>query len=277
MKVELYQPQWFSVFHSHQRYAFSFRQNRCFLAGDAAHIHSPVGAQGMNTGLQDAFNLAWKLALVIQKKAKESLLDSYTSEREPIAKNVIRSTDNVFLLVTSRHFIIKSLRFYVIPYILKLILPALNRQKIIRRFLFSKISEIGIHYRKSPLSHFATFGNFPAHAPKPGERLPYILYNENGTVVNTYEKVKGRGYHLFIFTQFASPDDIIRMVENYRHLVIYETIPSTSETRLFYERLGITKGGYYLIRPDMYIAYRSSEPEVEHFKSYLQRFLNTVV
>ena len=87
MKVKLYLPQWFSVFHSHQRYASSFQQNRCFLVGDAAHLHSPVGAQGMNTGLQDACNLAWKLALVIQKNAKESLLDTYSAERDGIAKN----------------------------------------------------------------------------------------------------------------------------------------------------------------------------------------------
>jgi len=274
MKVKIYEPQWFSVFHSHQRYASSFQQNRCFLLGDAAHIHSPVGAQGMNTGLQDAYNLAWKLALVIQKQAKASLLDTYTSERVGIAKNVVRSTDKVFNLVTSRNFFIKIFRVYAVPLIMQLVLPIIEKQKVIRHFFFIKISEIGIQYRKSPLSHRASLGNFPSHAPKPGDRLPYILYNEDGKEVNIQEKVKGTGFHLFIFTKHTSPDEIIRVAENYTHLLSIETIPYTSETSYVYVRLGIENSGCYLIRPDMYIAYRSDKPEAEHFESYLQQFLN---
>jgi hypothetical protein len=274
MRVKLYQPQWFSVFHSHQRYAASFRQKRCFLAGDAAHIHSPVGAQGMNTGLQDAYNLAWKLALVIQGKAKTLLLDTYSSERAGIAKNVIRSTDKVFNLVTSQNFFIKAFRIYAVPLIMKLILPLLVKQKDLRHFFFRKISEIGIQYRKSPLSHHASSGKFPSHAPKPGDRFPYILYNEEGKEVNIHDKVKGTGFHLFVFTKGKSSDGIILVAENYAHLLSIETIPYTSDTRCLYERLGIENGGCYLIRPDMYIAYRSVSQEAEHFESYLQLFLN---
>jgi hypothetical protein len=273
MKVRLYQPKWFSVFHSHQRYASSFQQNRCFLVGDAAHIHSPVGAQGMNTGLQDAYNLAWKLALVIEKKAKESLLDTYTSERAGIAKKVIRSTDNVFNLVTSQHLLIKLFRVYAVPFILKLILKPLEKQKVIRHFFFRKISEIGIQYRKSPLSHRATLGNFPSHAPKPGDRLPYIQYNEGGQMVNTHEKLNGTGFHLFVFAKGKSPYELISVAENYTSLLSIETIPYSTETKYLYEILGIENSGCYLIRPDMYIAYRSVNPEAEHFKKYLQQFL----
>ena len=141
-------------------------------------------------------------------------------------------------------------------------------------FFFIKISEIGIQYRKSPLSHRASLGNFPSHAPKPGDRLPYILYNEDGKEVNIQEKVKGTGFHLFIFTKHTSPDEIIRVAENYTHLLSIETIPYTSETSYVYVRLGIENSGCYLIRPDMYIAYRSDKPEAEHFESYLQQFLN---
>jgi 2-polyprenyl-6-methoxyphenol hydroxylase-like FAD-dependent oxidoreductase len=273
MRVRLYHPQWFSVFHSHQRYASSFQQNRCFLIGDAAHIHSPVGAQGMNTGLQDAYNLAWKLALVIQKRAKESLLDTYTSERESIAKKVIRSTNNVFRLVTSQHFLIRSFRVYAFPVIMKLILPALQNQKAIRHFFFRRIAQIGVQYRESPLSHQATLGYFPSHAPKPGDRLPYIIYNEDGTVVSIHDKLKGTGFHLFIFAKLTSPCEIIRIAEKYTHLLSIETIPYTSKTSCLYDRLGIENGGCYLIRPDMYIAYRSSKPKAGHFERYLQQFL----
>ncbi len=274
MKVKIYEPQWFSVFHSHQRYASSFRQNRCFLVGDAAHIHSPVGAQGMNTGLQDAYNLAWKLALVIQEKAKASLLDTYTSERLGIAKNVVRSTDKVFNLVTSKNFFPRIFRVYAVPLIMQLVLPLIEKQKVIRHFFFRKISEIGIQYRESSLTHHASLGNFPFHSPKPGDRLPYILYNEDGKEVNIHEKVKGTCFHLFIFTKHTSPDEIIKVAENYTHLISIETIPYTSETSYLYERLGIENNGCYLIRPDMYIAYRSGKPEAEHFESYLQQYLN---
>lgn len=274
MKVKIYEPQWFSVFHSHQRYASSFRQNRCFLVGDAAHIHSPVGAQGMNTGLQDAYNLAWKLAFVIQEKAKVSLLDTYTFERLGIAKNVVRSTDKVFNLVTSQNFFIKKFRVYAVPLIMQLVLPLIKKQTVIHHFFFRKISEIGIQYRKSSLALHASIGHFPSHAPIPGDRLPYILYIEDGKEVIIQEKVKGTGFHLFIFSKLMLPYEIIIVAENYTHLLSIENIPYTSETKYLYERLGIENSGCYLIRPDMYIAYRSGKPEAEHFKSYLQQFLN---
>ena len=95
VNVKLYDPQWISAYRAHHRYAATFRKDRCFLTGDAAHIHSPVGAQGMNTGLQDAYNLAWKLALVIKKKATDFLLDTYTEERITIARKLVQSTSNI--------------------------------------------------------------------------------------------------------------------------------------------------------------------------------------
>jgi len=273
MEVKLHQPEWFSVFHSHQRCALSFKKDRCFLAGDAAHVHSPVGAQGMNTGLQDAYNLAWKIAMVIQKKAKETLLDTYTSEREGIARNTIRSSNTIFKLVTSQNFFIKIFRLYAIPFILELLRPTLNKQKIILHFLFRKISEIGIQYRKSPLSQQATLGNFPSQAPKPGDRLPFINFREDGKEMNIHEKSNGTGFHLFIFAKHGVPDAVMRVGDKYTHLLSTEIIPFTPETRNLYERLGIQKSGYYLIRPDQYIAYLSCKPEAAHLEHYLQQFL----
>lgn len=89
---------WFTTYRLHHRMADNFRQNRCFLIGDAAHIHSPVGGQGMNTGLQDAYNLAWKLAGVVNKQLQEKVLDSYAAERMPVAKDLLNTTDRVFKL-----------------------------------------------------------------------------------------------------------------------------------------------------------------------------------
>src|SRR4029434_4909243 len=96
MDVTLSDPQWISLYHAHHRYVAEFRKGRCFLAGDAAHIHSPAGAQGMNTGLQDAYNLAWRLALVIRGDADASLLDTYEQERIPVAQRLLRTTDRMF-------------------------------------------------------------------------------------------------------------------------------------------------------------------------------------
>src|SRR6185369_12218706 len=81
MDVTLSDPEWISLYHAHHRYVAQFRKGRCFLGGDAAHVHSPAGAQGMNTGLQDAYNLAWKLAFVIRGKAEEKILETYQEER----------------------------------------------------------------------------------------------------------------------------------------------------------------------------------------------------
>ena len=92
---------WFSTYRIHHRCAERFRDRRCFLLGDAAHIHSPMGAQGMNTGLQDAYNLAWKLALVVKGQADAALLDTYEQERMPVAQRLLRTTDRAFMLVVS--------------------------------------------------------------------------------------------------------------------------------------------------------------------------------
>src|SRR5882762_2960425 len=96
---------WFSIYHIHHRAAEKFRDRRCFLLGDAAHVHSPVGGQGMNTGLQDAYNLAWKLALVVKGHADAALLDSYEAERIPVAQRLLATTDRAFMLVVSDRWI----------------------------------------------------------------------------------------------------------------------------------------------------------------------------
>jgi 2-polyprenyl-6-methoxyphenol hydroxylase-like FAD-dependent oxidoreductase len=92
MGLSFRQCSWFSTYRIAHRSAERFRDRRCFLLGDAAHVHSPVGAQGMNTGLQDAYNLAWKLALVVKGDADSALLDSYEKERIPIARQLLRPT-----------------------------------------------------------------------------------------------------------------------------------------------------------------------------------------
>jgi 2-polyprenyl-6-methoxyphenol hydroxylase-like FAD-dependent oxidoreductase len=274
LKVKIYEPQWFSVFHSHHRYALSFQHHRCFLIGDAAHIHSPVGAQGMNTGMQDAYNLAWKLAFVLQKKTSVSLLETYTQERKVIAINVINYTDKAFDLVTSQNFLIKILRCKVAPIILQLTIRLLQKQKSLRQFFFIRISQIGVNYRKTSITGNTSLRSFPNHAPKPGERLPYLVYKEENLEINLQEKLKGPGFHLFIFTKKTPLVQLVSIAEKYKESIRIVTIPYNSGSKYLYKKLGIKSNGFYLIRPDMYIAFRSNKRETGHFNRYLQEFLN---
>src|SRR5215470_15083031 len=150
---------WFSTYRIHHRRATRFRDRRCFLSGDAAHIHSPVGAQGMNTGLQDAYNLAWKLALVVKGKANAALLDSYGEERIPVAKALLSGTDRAFRLVVSDTWFAGMLRTKVLARVAAFIM---NR-KAVQRIGFRTVSQTGIRYRSSSLSK--NLNGFPGSAP----------------------------------------------------------------------------------------------------------------
>ena len=136
---------WFSTYRIHHRSASRFRDRRCFLLGDAAHIHSPVGAQGMNTGLQDAYNLGWKLALVVNGQADAALLDSYEEERVPVAQRLLNTTDRAFRLVVSDNWLAGLLRTQVLARIAAF---AMSRERI-QRLAFRVVSQIGIDYREA--------------------------------------------------------------------------------------------------------------------------------
>src|SRR5690606_23580001 len=136
---------WFSAYRVHHRVASRFRQGPVFLAGDAAHVHSPVGGQGMNTGLQDAYNLAWKLAGVVNKEYNKAILDSYSLERMPVAHGLLKTTDRLFSMIVSNNFFIKRIRKWVAP----VLIQRIARSKDLKGELFKRISQIGITYRKS--------------------------------------------------------------------------------------------------------------------------------
>jgi 2-polyprenyl-6-methoxyphenol hydroxylase-like FAD-dependent oxidoreductase len=273
MDVKLYDPRWISAYHAHHRYASTFRKNRCFLAGDAAHIHSPVGAQGMNTGLQDAYNLAWKLALVLKGNAQDSLLDTYTEERITIARNLVRSTDRIFNVIARQSKLIKVLKLYVIPIVLKSVAPLFQKLKFVQHIAFKIVSEIGINYRKQSLSQNSSLGRFPTHAPKPGDRLPFIKYSpENNKVENLQDKMRGKFFCLFMFSN-AVPKNLSDMLEPFKDLFSTEIIPPTKQTKILYNNFGVINNGFYLIRPDMYVAYRAAQIDTEHLKKYLRQFL----
>ena len=164
LKLTIAKVNWFSTYRVHHRVAHRFRQGRVYLLGDAAHIHSPVGGQGMNTGIGDAVNLAWKLAAVLDGGAGDSLLDTYEPERIGFAQRLVATTDRVFTLVTAQGRIARLVRTRLVP----VLAPLLFRLPGARPFFFRTVSQIGIQYRKSPLSAGA------AGSVRGGDRLPWV-------------------------------------------------------------------------------------------------------
>src|SRR6266849_8242519 len=164
LKVGVNKVNWFSTYHVHHRVTDHFRTGRVFLLGDAAHIHSPAGGQGMNTGIGDAINLAWKLAAVLAGRAPDSLLDTYETERIGFAKRLVATTDRVFSFATAEGRIADIVRTRIVP----VIFPKLVALEAVREYLFRTVSQITLNYRGTPLS-VGSAGH--VHG---GDRLPWV-------------------------------------------------------------------------------------------------------
>lgn len=167
-RVKVDRLNWFSTYRVHHRVADRFRSDRAFLLGDAGHIHSPAGGQGMNTGMGDAVNLAWKIAAVLQGRADAVLLDSYEIERIAFARVLIDSTDQAFRIATSRSWLIGLFRRYLMP---PLVATAMRTRAGSRAF-FGLVSQTAIHYRTSPISRGE------AGPLRGGDRLPYVAFGD---------------------------------------------------------------------------------------------------
>jgi hypothetical protein len=269
LDVKITEPRWISLYHAHHRCVSTFKKGRCFLIGDAAHIHSPVGAQGMNTGLQDGYNLSWKLALVYKKLAKPIILETFTEDRLPFARKLVETTDRAFNIVITGRKIGTFFRTKLAPKILKFVVS----HNITKNFVFKTVSQIGISYHSSSLSKNASFGEFPKNTPAPGDRLPYVLYKENGKEKNIQELVKITQMQLLLFTgKNENLENTEMIAKKYKSIEITK-IPLNKETENLYKHFGIINKGYYLIRPDMYIGFRSSSDSVKGFENYLSTFL----
>jgi hypothetical protein len=236
---------WFSVYRIHHRCTERFRDRRCFLAGDAAHVHSPMGGQGMNTGLQDAYNLAWKLALVISGRADDSLLDTYEAERRPFAQKLLATTDRAFRVVVSESWLAGALRTQVVPRMAAL---AMKRQSV-KRAAFMTLSQIGIRYRESSLSQ--NLGAMPDHAPHAGDRFPWLRlkFYAEGPREDLFDKLDDTRFHLLVFGQRA-PDEAVLPLGD---MLQVHAIPSDSENDLALTAASIGSPSYFLLRPDGHI------------------------
>jgi hypothetical protein len=265
-----YNNEWFSVSHSQQKYARTIRVGNCFLAGDSAHVNSPVGAQGMNTGLQDAHNLAWKLAFVLKHKANPGLLDSYSIERLGISKGFARYADMVFRLVTNTNFAVRHFRAFALKMYFKKIFPKVENNEKSRLKFFKSISQIDIHYKPAFGSKKALEKSFSVGTPKPGSRLPYVDFIYDNKKTNSHQILDATRFTLLVLGEELTPE--MKSISE-RYSIAILVVKRLPETEKIYTRLGITNSGYYLIRPDMYIGLRSATSVSSHLNQYLEQNL----
>jgi 2-polyprenyl-6-methoxyphenol hydroxylase-like FAD-dependent oxidoreductase len=232
MKVRVEKVNWFSTYHVHHRVTEHFRKGRAFLLGDAAHIHSPAGGQGMNTGIGDAINLAWKLAAVISAKAPDALLDSYEPERMAFARRLVHSTDRIFTFATAEGAIADLLRTRVAP----VVLPALIGFDAFRDYMFRTISQITLNYREGPLAKGS------AGRVHGGDRLPWA----HGAREDNHAPLKDPIWQAHVY---GAASEALRACCARRGLALHVFAWEAA-----HEAAGLARDALYLLRPDSYVA-----------------------
>jgi 2-polyprenyl-6-methoxyphenol hydroxylase-like FAD-dependent oxidoreductase len=302
--VVIRDPAWVSSFRIHRRVVGTFRSGRCFLAGDAAHIHSPAGGQGMNTGIQDAYNLAWKLGLVAAGASGDALLDSYNAERRPVATDVLRGTDWLTRAVTLRSHVGEAVRNHLAA--------TLSEFEFVQKRVTQGLSELRVGYRGSPIvaedraslvrslwpsGHGPGLGaylDFGA-APHPGDRVPDVpLHPHEGGPGRLFEVLHGTRHKLLVFEGASRPDDFRGRVEAIAGLVrdrfanlidpfvvVHSDAPAealpaglaplSDSSGLLHRRFGAGSDCLYLIRPDGYVGYRAQPADPDKLDAYLRR------
>ncbi len=253
---------WFSTYRIFHRVTEHFRDRRCFLLGDAAHVHSPMGGQGMNTGLQDAYNLAWKLALVISKRADDALLDSYEAERRPVAQALLATTDRAFRLVVSDSWLAGIFRTRIIANIASI---AIRRERV-RKVVFPALSQIGIRYRGSPLSQ--TLAGVPEGAPQAGDRFPWLRLKlqPNGPAEDLFQKLDDTRFNLLLIGQDEPSVDGL----GFGDLLRVHRIAADADNARELARASIIGPAFYLLRPDGHVGLAGARFEADTVSRWLR-------
>lgn len=238
---------WFSTYHVSHRVAETFRKGRCFLAGDAGHVHSPVGGQGMNTGIGDAFNLAWKLAAAIRKEAPQEILDSYEPERIAFAKTLVATTDRAFGPLVRRSGWSKMLRSLVLPNALRI----LTRAPRLPEMIFRTISQTRITYRDSPMSEGS------AGAIEGGDRIPWV------DMLDNFNPLKEFCWQLHIYGEQNA-----ELVAGARARSIKTCVFPYHEDA---GTAGLRRDAAYLLRPDGHVGIVLPDQDAAALSDYLDR------
>jgi 2-polyprenyl-6-methoxyphenol hydroxylase-like FAD-dependent oxidoreductase len=248
MGIAVEKVNWFSTYRVHHRVAGHFRLGRAFLLGDAAHIHSPVGGQGMNTGIGDAVNLAWKLAAVLRGRANPSLIETYEPERIGFARRLVETTDRAFTETTSSHPTARFIRQRVAP----LLAPLFFSFQSGRRLMFRTVSQTSIEYRRSNLSRGM------AGTVRGGDRLPWVEVESNR---NNFAPLQSLDWQVHVYGEAKLE---MRALCAERKLPLH-VFPYTIATR----HAGLRRNAAYLLRPDGYVALAQPDCVADAVASYL--------
>ena len=232
LKVRIDAVNWFSTYRVHHRVTEHFRKGRSFVLGDAAHIHSPAGGQGMNTGIGDAINLAWKVHAVLTGRAPDALLDSYEIERIKFARRLVATTDKVFSFVSADGRLAEMVRTRIAP----VLLPKVIGFEFAREFLFRTVSQIMLNYRDGPLSEGS------AGQVHGGDRLPWAA----GSASDNFAPLAGPTWQVHVYGA-ASPELATWCYGHDLPLHRFEWSPE-------HEKAGLARDALYLVRPDTYVA-----------------------
>lgn len=269
---------WISPFWIQGRLAKQMRKDCVFLAGDAAHTHSPAGGQGMNTGLQDAYNLAWKLALVIQGKAKKSLLDSYQAERHPVIKQLVEQTDQL----TRMALFDRSAATKLIKFSDKIARSPVSFTKKITM----KLTQLDIDYKDSPIIDYVDSIN--NHSPKSGHHFPNVMIESSKDL---YQYLHNTQHNILLFT---GPKNIKKklsklielqqwLLSSFPELITVHIISPEKMSGIksfIFDAEGVLHNHYqiktaviYILRPDNFIAYCSKKFSQKAIKEFFQHYL----
>ncbi|HYG79322.1 MAG TPA: FAD-dependent monooxygenase [Pyrinomonadaceae bacterium] len=261
LQLEMSEVRWFSLYKVHSRRVNKFSEGRCFVAGDAAHIHSPAGAQGMNTGIQDAYNLAWKLAFAVKGYAGEGLLETYNEERLENAKRLLETTDRFFEFAAGSNWLLSWIRTTIFPRVAGRVV----KLDIARKRIFPLISQIGINYRDRRLSDAAGEESFKVKA---GDRMPY-LWIEGRSI---YDELREPKFHLLVFDGGGG-----------RYWRMMDELEAEYDSRLdcqlfpldpYVEKIFGTREPFcVLLRPDNHVGFISPEISAERVRGYFGRAL----
>ena len=246
MKVQVGSVNWFSTYNVHHRVTDHFRKGRAFLLGDAAHIHSPAGGQGMNTGIGDAINLAWKLKCILAGTASDRLLDTYESERRAFALKLVATTDRGFTLATAEGRTADFMRMRIVP----IIVPVLFRLEAAREFMFSAVSQIVIAYRDSAISAGK------AGAIHGGDRLPWAKSANS----DNFDSLATTDWQLHVYGTLSAA--LKAWCASRLAVRVYDWTDA-------HDTAGFAKNAMYLVRPDAYIALAATEQDPALIERYL--------
>ncbi len=285
--VTLHDPRWVTRYRLHHRGVDRYGKGRVFVAGDAAHIHSPAGGQGMNTGLQDAANLAWKLALLVRGQAPEALLDTYHSERWPIGQKILQRTDRLFAAMSSQEAWVTRLRNFVLPFVA----PTIAGIAPARARAFHFLSQLGVRYHASAFVHDASPATTPRawrHGISAGRRAPDARITAERMAFDLLQ-----GYRFPLLALSRRPldgDEIGRLAAELAalpaalgldletHLIARSLIGRDArflqaESPQVFEAYGLSRRvpqALFLVRPDGYVAYRAVGLDVASLERFVR-------